>query len=122
MTTGFLYDPVKTDYSEARCAGQDPELFMQWDMHTEARRVCAACPLAADCYFEAVRDNLYGTWGGVWHGKPGKKGVKVNKASTVGLMRLYRAELCERMGMTLEQFVTRYGPSVDGVRRALRSL
>ena len=112
----------RVDWQYANCVGQDPDLFMEYETHADARKVCERCPLAADCYFEAVRDDLHGTWGGVWFGKPGRSGVNPGKSRNIQMMKMYRAELCVRMGLTLQQFTARYGVALDGVRRALRSL
>lgn len=120
MTAVMLPVPRIADFSKANCAGLDTNLFMDWDDHVDARRVCARCPVAPDCYFEAARDNLKGTWGGVFFGKPGKAGVKVDKSRNVMMMKMYRAELCVRMNMTLEDFIVTFGGSFDGLRRALK--
>lgn len=111
---------TKVDWGLANCIGIDTDMFMEYEAHASARRVCARCPIAADCYFEAVQGDLSGTWGGVFFGKPGRARLRSDKASTTAKMRVYRAELCNRLGLTLDQFVTRYGPAYDGLRKALR--
>lgn len=121
--TTFHWGTTRADYSEAHCKGQDPTVFMEYDLFQDARKVCRGCPCAADCYFEAVRDDLHGCWGGIWHGKTGRPGSNQDKrGQATMLMKLYRAELCHRMGLTVEQFTARFGVARDGIRRALRSL
>lgn len=121
--TTFHWGTTRADYSEAHCKGQDPTLFMEYDLFQDARKVCRGCPCAADCYFEAVRDDLHGCWGGCWFGQSGRPGSNPNKkGQATALMKLYRAELCHRMRLTLQEFTERFGPGQDGIRRALRTL
>ena len=108
---------TKVDWGLANCIGIDTDMFIEFEHYREARRVCARCPIAADCFYDAVKDNLTGTWGGLWHGKPA---VKIRSKGDVQLFRCYRAVLIERLGITLEQFVARYGQGRTGIRNALR--
>ena len=119
--TAVQFNVALIDYSTAACRGIPTEMFMEWECHTEARRVCAGCPVAADCYFEAVRDDLSGTWGGCWFGKPGRGARDIAKGHTER-MQLYRAILCERIGISIDEFIRRYGKSQAGMRTALRRL
>ena len=53
---------------EALCAQVDPEIFFAEKGGTPApaRRVCAACPVQAECLAYAVADDsLHGIWGGL---------------------------------------------------------
>ena len=109
----------QADWSQANCIGQDTEMFMGHEYFPDAVKVCGNCQIAADCYFEAVKDNLEGCWGGYWHGTA-SAGANPNRQDGRNLTILYQAILCERLNMTLEQFVTRYGPGTDGMKKALR--
>ncbi|MCX4826685.1 WhiB family transcriptional regulator [Streptomyces sp. NBC_01142] len=46
------------------CAGADPEIFHDDVKASEARRLCAGCPLAAHCRTQARDNREWGTWGG----------------------------------------------------------
>ena len=111
---------TKIDWAQANCIGQDPEMFMDHEHFPLARKVCGNCPLAADCYYEAVKDGLQGCWGGYWHGKA-SAGVNPNRVVDRRLIRMYQAELCVRFGMTVQQFLDTFGYGTDGMRVALRS-
>jgi WhiB family transcriptional regulator, redox-sensing transcriptional regulator len=53
--------------ADALCAQTDPELFFpeKGGSTADAKRVCAACPVRAQCEADAVRNNEgYGVWGG----------------------------------------------------------
>jgi hypothetical protein len=112
---------TKVDWSKANCIGIDTDMFIEFEHYREARRVCSRCPIAADCFYEAVKDDLTGTWGGLWHGKPATPGVRVAGKGDVKLFRYYRAVLVHRLGITLEQFVARYGQDRTGIRTALQA-
>jgi len=65
-------DITQTSWMDAAsCASVDPLLFDQGDRahanrYTDARRVCRACPVAAQCLTHAIeRDERYGMWGGL---------------------------------------------------------
>lgn len=56
-------------WAAAKCRGEDPELFFPHEQdragHQRAARVCAGCPLQADCRAEAMsRREPEGVWGG----------------------------------------------------------
>lgn len=50
---------------QAACRGLDPDLFFpeRGNAATEAKAVCATCPVTEECY-EAGRLEFYGVWGG----------------------------------------------------------
>ncbi|MPZ61585.1 MAG: hypothetical protein GEU93_09875 [Propionibacteriales bacterium] len=54
--------------ADALCAQVDPEIFFprKGEPNTAARRVCAACPVAAECRAHAIRSGEpHGIWGGL---------------------------------------------------------
>jgi len=54
--------------AHALCAGSDPEVFFppSDDPATEARDICAACPVRGQCLAHAVTaDERFGIWGGL---------------------------------------------------------
>jgi WhiB family redox-sensing transcriptional regulator len=54
--------------TEAACRGLDPDLFFPvWGASaTEAKAVCATCPVAAECLeFALANGEHFGIWGGV---------------------------------------------------------
>jgi hypothetical protein len=59
---------------DAACQGLDiDDLFGPWERQADtARKVCAQCPVKMECY-EDGRDEVYGLWGGVPEGSPGRK-------------------------------------------------
>lgn len=106
----------------AACKGLDPEDFVTNHRHEYAAKVCGDCPVAANCFFEAVVAEVQGTWGGVyfpprsgggWKGRPRRVSVR-NKRVAV-----YRSALAARLGMTRERFLQKYGESVDGMKSAI---
>ena len=113
---------TKVDWGLANCIGIDTDMFIEFADYKDARRVCSRCPIAADCYFEAVKDNLTGTWGQLWHGKPATPGVKIRSKGDVKIFRRYQTILLQRMGLTLQEFTARYGPNKDGIKKALREM
>ena len=51
----------------ALCAQTDPELFFPetGNLPRDAKRVCARCPVCAECLdYALAQDRLYGVWGG----------------------------------------------------------
>ena len=59
---------IGTWTARARCAETDPEIFFPPadDPASEARRVCAQCPVRKDCLAYALdADEQYGIWGGL---------------------------------------------------------
>lgn len=54
---------------DALCAQTDPDLFFpddDWQTARAAKRVCASCPVRADCLDYAVRNVVpHGVWGGL---------------------------------------------------------
>lgn len=56
---------------QAACRDHDPDLFFAEDVTAEgrkrsieAKRICLACPVAAECLaFALERDERYGIWG-----------------------------------------------------------
>jgi WhiB family transcriptional regulator, redox-sensing transcriptional regulator len=53
--------------AEVNCAGVDPELFFpqRGDPTSEAKAVCRACPIRAECLDYALSINVrHGIWGG----------------------------------------------------------
>ena len=53
---------------EARCLDADPEAFFpeKGGSTREAKRICAACPVRAECLDYALRnDERFGIWGGL---------------------------------------------------------
>ena len=54
--------------ARARCADIDPEIFFppHDDPATEARQICARCPVRDECLAYALdADERYGIWGGL---------------------------------------------------------
>lgn len=54
--------------TEAACIGVEPETFFPPpNSHANAaKRVCAGCPVQAECLAEAIRsDARHGVWGGL---------------------------------------------------------
>lgn len=53
----------------AACAGEDPDQFFPDEEGKSsakaARKVCATCPVAAQCAEFGVRNSEYGIWGGL---------------------------------------------------------
>jgi WhiB family redox-sensing transcriptional regulator len=49
------------------CAGMDPNAFFpsHSDPGTQARQVCAACPVREDCLDYAMAADEFGIWGGL---------------------------------------------------------
>ena len=48
------------------CVGSDPEAFFPSGDATEARNICAACPVGSQCLAYAVMaDEPFGIWGGL---------------------------------------------------------
>lgn len=59
-------------HDQAACASTDPELFYPPDHrgavtgYRAAKRVCAGCPVKAECLADAMeRDEQWGVWGGL---------------------------------------------------------
>jgi Transcription factor WhiB len=54
---------------DAACANVDPELFFPANSRqpaTEAKQVCAACPVQAECLeYSLVNEEEFGIWGGL---------------------------------------------------------
>ena len=63
---------------QAACADVDPDVFFPATKGRAkaARRICRHCPVAADCYLEAVRNQETGVWGGVYFGSETARLVK----------------------------------------------
>ena len=58
----------------ANCATTDPDLFVRDERkggtYSEARKICDACTVQAQCLEEALRNNEeYGIWGGTSRGQ-----------------------------------------------------
>jgi len=53
--------------SRAACSGQDPDaLFVRGKAQHEAKSVCRACPVQAECLAEALDNRTeFGVWGGM---------------------------------------------------------
>ena len=54
-------------WDEVVCAQTDPELFFPetGNRPREAKKVCARCPVRAECLTYALtQDRVYGVWGG----------------------------------------------------------
>lgn len=53
--------------SRGQCVGEDPEVFFPsyGDPGTEARQVCAACPVRGQCLGHATAADELGIWGGL---------------------------------------------------------
>jgi WhiB family redox-sensing transcriptional regulator len=54
---------------DAACAGADPELFFPANTRqpaTEAKQICAACPVRAECLeYSLANEEEFGVWGGL---------------------------------------------------------
>ena len=60
-------DTARKWSAQALCVGADPEIFFPpvGDPATEARRICASCPVRGQCLAYAVTaDEPFGIWGG----------------------------------------------------------
>lgn len=121
VTAQYVFDPLRIDYSRAACKGTDVEAFMDYQQHSTARKVCLDCPLISDCFFEAARDNLYGTWGAGWFGKVGET-QRVRSGYAERILRFHRTVLAARMGITARELVDKYGSGAEGIGRALRAI
>jgi WhiB family redox-sensing transcriptional regulator len=54
--------------SRAKCLTADPDLFFpeKGGTTTEAKRICAGCPVRAECLEYALEeDERFGVWGGM---------------------------------------------------------
>ena len=53
--------------SQARCSSQDPDaLFVRGKAQHDAKAVCKACPVLAQCLAEALDNRTeFGVWGGM---------------------------------------------------------
>lgn len=51
----------------AACQGENPDIFFPapGDPGTQARRVCARCPVRVDCLERATANDEWGIWGGL---------------------------------------------------------
>jgi WhiB family redox-sensing transcriptional regulator len=49
------------------CVGEDPEVFFpsHGEPGTDAREICAACPVRGDCLNYATEADEFGIWGGL---------------------------------------------------------
>jgi WhiB family redox-sensing transcriptional regulator len=64
-------------YHQAACQGEDPELFFPISTTgpallqlAEAKRVCARCPVQAECLRWAILTGMdHGVWGGMSEGE-----------------------------------------------------
>jgi len=106
-------------YERANCSGTDPEAFVDYELHDTARRACMKCPTLSGCYFEAARNDLGGTWGGVWWGHVGHSRRRTEKRQALEMMRYQRKVLRMILGLSLQEFVSRYGDGTKGIRKAL---
>lgn len=51
---------------EARCSGQEDELFPEGKQQKRATAVCVGCPVRANCLAEALDNRIeWGVWGGM---------------------------------------------------------
>lgn len=52
---------------EGLCGQTDPEIFFpgKEGSTAPAKRVCAACPVLAECRAWAIPNEVYGIWGGL---------------------------------------------------------
>ncbi len=120
--TSQRQDIPRLSYERANCSDTDAEAFTQYYMHAIARKACMKCPTLSGCYFEAARHGLDGTWGGVWWGPVGHSRLKEEKRQALEMMRYQRKVLRAALGMTLEEFVSRFGDGTKGIRKALMDL
>jgi len=62
-------EAAQTWMRSAACANVDPELFFPANSRqpaTEAKEVCAGCPVRAECLeYSLVNEEEYGVWGGL---------------------------------------------------------
>lgn len=69
--TRLVEGPIVLDWSErAACRGSDPDVFYPSDgakvVESRAKKVCARCPVRAECLEHALRtEEPYGVWGGL---------------------------------------------------------
>jgi WhiB family redox-sensing transcriptional regulator len=91
------------DWSEAVCAKEDPNLFFPEGnrqtvvtMTEQAKRLCASCPIAAQCLEVALRDNAWGIWGGTTMKERKsmltkmRRGVDARRVKNLHIAELYR--------------------------------
>ncbi len=62
----WMYTPSEWT-QQARCAGEDPEMWFSVIPSEQARAVaiCQECPVQAACLSEALASNAEGIWGGL---------------------------------------------------------
>ena len=58
------------DMSQANCIGTDPDVFFPETLIEAtvkvpmAKKICQGCPVALQCFTEAMEKKHYGIWGG----------------------------------------------------------
>lgn len=64
--SSLVWSPRPAWVLEAACRGLDPRLFYpeRGGDTTQAKAVCASCPVSAQCLEQAYRDDEPGVWGG----------------------------------------------------------
>lgn len=75
-------------YDDAACRGADQSLFFPNEYGgmvahrklSEAKQICAGCPVRFDCLNYAVRSGeVYGVWGGVYMPRDGREARKLHR-------------------------------------------
>lgn len=63
----FLHRDALQWHEDARCRTTDPEIFFDSSHRVaEAKRVCAQCPVRAECLdFSVTYNERFGIWGGL---------------------------------------------------------
>ena len=66
-TAYFLAVPAPMDFTDrAACRGRTELFYCNDGGHaTEAKKICAACPVLAECRAHAIPNEHYGVWGGL---------------------------------------------------------
>jgi WhiB family redox-sensing transcriptional regulator len=108
----------------ALCAQTDPEAFFaekgEWQKTADAKRICAACPVRAQCLeFALTNKEQYGVWGGLSE-RERRKLRKPSRYSNDQLKTAVR-EL-HRAGLLDSEIATQTGVSDTHVGRVRRSL
>jgi WhiB family transcriptional regulator, redox-sensing transcriptional regulator len=69
LITSALADAALGEWTErALCTQADPEIFFppKGDPGTEAKQICASCPVREECLTYAIEaDEKFGIWGGL---------------------------------------------------------
>ena len=64
---GPVTPPLEDWHGRGLCTGEAPDIFFpaRGDPGTQARKICAACPVRRDCLEYAMEADEFGVWGGL---------------------------------------------------------